>query len=476
MAGALVEGFDSSDAAALRLADVDLRPALEQRLFITLRDGRGLPAGRLSRAASRIAAATRPFALAGVGATRAWRVPPPGAAPLVVLVREAAHYRVLQQVEAELQAIARESLVLVRVGRAANVKPAHALAPRLADLLDPRRALHLLAFDARLRRVLRRATAAWDGLAGSGRADELRTIALGELGRVALGVAGLLSVADRWRPALMAAFDEIGTWARILPAVATARGIPSLDLPHAEAADVSAIRGVAYDRMAVYGPRAADVLQAAGYPRARVVEIGAPRFDPLVGGVAAGGAGPVGRRVVFAAQYVTGAMRPGVLAACYRAAVAAARAVGADELLIVPHPAEAPGTAQRLLDRESPPSGPAVRLAGPGGLYEALDGAWLLVTGWSNSVFEAAVAAIPALTVDPEGTSPVDFAADGLSLGATDEQSAAEAARTLLDESTRREAIQRARRVAEHRLGPLDGRASERAARLMLSMAREKPA
>jgi hypothetical protein len=472
MAGTLVRALADADPDILRFSGVDLQPALEQRLFITLRDGRALHAGRLARAATRAAAVARPLAAAGVGAARAWRVPPPGEGPLVVLVREAAHYPVLAQIEGELQEMGGESLTMVRVGRAAHAVPAHAIAPRLADLLMPRRALQLLAFEASVRRALARSTTGWGELVGTARASELRTIALGELGRIALGTAGLLSMADRWQPALLAAFDEIGTWARLLPAVARSRGIPSLDLPHAEAADVHAIRGVSYDRMAVYGPHAADVLAAADYPRESIVQIGAPRFDPLVRATAADPAPAATRRVVFAAQYVAGAMRPAVLAACYRAALAAAGAAGAAQLVLVPHPAEAPGTASRLVERHPAPDGVHVRLAPAGSLHEALRGTWLVVTGWSNSVFEAAVAGVPALTINPDGVAPVDFAADGLSLGATDEATAAAAARSLLDEAMRVATIDRARQVATERLGSLDGRASARAARLMLAMAR----
>jgi hypothetical protein len=71
--------------------------------------------------------------------------------------------------------------------------------------------------------------------------------------------------------------------------------------------------------------------------------------------------------------------------------------------------------------------------------------------------------------------APVDFAADGLAVGASDEASAARAAASLRDEETMRATVERAQAVATQRLGPLDGRASERAARLMLSLARGEP-
>jgi hypothetical protein len=314
-------------------------------------------------------------------------------------------------------------------------------------------------------------------MVGAERSAELRRIAVSEAARIALGAAGLLSVVRRWHPALLAAFDEIGTWARILPVVARRHGIPSLDLPHAEAADAEAIRGAAYDVMATYGPRATAVLRQAEVPAERIVEIGAPRFDPLVALTRArpdAGRSPQDRRIVFAAQYLTGAMTRPSLRDCYRAALAAADALGV-ALVVVPHPAEEPGTAADLVAEDGPDGQTEVLVAEPGDLHRRLIGAELLVTGWSNSVFEAAVAGVPAVTVNPGGIAPVDFAADGLSIGVTDADAAARAAHSLRDETTRRAVVRRARTVAEERLGALDGRASARAARLMLSMARGEP-
>jgi glycosyltransferase involved in cell wall biosynthesis len=283
----------------------------------------------------------------------------------------------------------------------------------------------------------------------------------------------VLSVVNRWEPALLAGLDEIGTWARLLPAAARRSAVPSLDLPHAEAADAVAIRGASYDCMATYGPRATEVLLAAGVERDSIVEIGAPRLDGLVRLVAQRTEAGPERRVVFAAQYVTGAMTAEALATCFDAAVAAAAAFDAAKLVVVPHPAEPPGTAASLVTGR-PDIGPSVRLA-DGGLHVEVTRAALLVTGWSNSVFEAAVAGIPAIAVNPGGVAPVDFGADGLALAAADAESAARVAAALRDEAARSAAVERARRVAAERLGPLDGRAAERAARLMLAVARGEP-
>jgi hypothetical protein len=472
-AGELVADLRQASAGATRFEGVDLAGAIEQQLFFAIREGRPADPNGVRRLTSSATATLRPAAAFGVG-LMAWRLPKPGRAPLVVLVREPTHYPVLAQIEAELQASAGEPLALVRVGRAAGVAPAHAVAPRLVELMDPPLAFRVSAYRRRVEAGLRAAAGAWALRVGEGRAAELRRLAGDEAGRIALGAAALLSVARRWRPRLLAAFDEIGTWARLLPEVARQDGIPSLDLPHAEAADPIAIRGAAYDCMATYGPRATAVLGEAGVTGERIVEIGAPRFDPLVRLMADAAGRPADRRVVFAAQYVTDRMTPEVHEACFRAALAAAAAFTASELAVVPHPAEPRGTAAGLVEGAREPPVP-VRLAADSGLHAEVAGAGLLITGWSNSVFEAAVAGIPAITVNPGGVAPVDFAADGLATGASDAASAARVAADLVDESTRDRAVARARQVAIQRLGPLDGRASERAARLMLALARGEP-
>jgi len=270
------------------------------------------------------------------------------------------------------------------------------------------------------------------------------------------------------------AFDEVGTWGRILPAVAARHGLASLDLPHAEVADADAVRGAGYDRLAVYGPRAATRLAEAGIDRGRIVVIGAPRFDALVGTggevdamVQPDAAGPV----VFAAQYVAGAMTAEGLRTCLSAAAAAAGALAPSDLVIVPHPAEPHGTIAALAAAQTLPPGVRLRIADDG-LHAALRGARLLVTGWSNSVFEAALLGVPSISVSPGGVAPVDFAAEGLAIGVSDAAEAARAAAALLDPAARAEAVRRARASLPEHLGPLDGRAAERAARLVRELER----
>ena len=64
-------------------------------------------------------------------------------------------------------------------------------------------------------------------------------------------------------------------------AVGRARGVPTLDLPHAETANAESLEGLDFDRIGVFGPRSATVLREAGFPAERIAEIGAPHFDEL---------------------------------------------------------------------------------------------------------------------------------------------------------------------------------------------------
>jgi hypothetical protein len=463
-ASLLVEVLTRRSPGLVEVDGIGIGTALEQQLFFALRDGPAMP-GPAGRLAADSAGLARLVAASAASTLSRLRSPAAGR-PMAVLVRDPIHYVVLTRLAAELSRLAGGTLVMLRVGRAAAVKPSGGLfAPRLAGLLDPSQVPNLALFQARVAARLRGATTTWP--------ESVRLVAERELPRIALGALALGSVARRWRPSLLVTLDEIGTWARLLPEVARRHGVPSLDLPHAEAADPAAIRGAGYDRMAVYGERAAAVLEEAGIGRERIVQIGAPRFDallanglPPLAAVTSHHAGP--RRVIHAAQYVTGAMTAAVMAECSRAALAVASAAAPAELVVVPHPADPNGSVLApALDHP----GVTVRTADRETLQDVLPGAWAMVTGWSNSVFEAAIAGVPSITVDPGGVAPVDFASAGLARGADGAAAAAEVAVSFLDEEVWQAAIGQAREALTAHIGPLDGCATHRAARLMLEMA-----
>ncbi len=111
------------------------------------------------------------------------------------------------------------------------------------------------------------------------------------------------TVVQAARPRVIAAYDEINAYARLLPVIARRHGTVSLDLPHAEVANPHAVAGAGYDWMAVFGSRASAVLQEGGIQPDRIVEVGAARFDALL---RQSGALPDSlRRIVMAAQYQT---------------------------------------------------------------------------------------------------------------------------------------------------------------------------
>jgi hypothetical protein len=462
----LVRTLAAAEPRLLALDRVDLAAALEQQIYFALRDAEvAAPKGH-PRVGDAITGA-RLLGATGLS-LGAWQVPAAGRAPIAILARDPTHYPVIRRLADQLRD-ASAATVVIRTGRAAgSPAPAGLLAPRLDRFVGPRQLPELWAFHARLLARLPSAARAWPGLVGQDAARLAARTVRRELPRIALGAEALSGAVRRLLPGLLVAFDEVGTWARLLPAVARRHELPSLDLPHAEASDAAAIRGAGYDRMAVYGPMAAGVLRSAGIPAGRVTEIGAPRFDTLVAaaGEAATAAEP--RRVVYAAQYPAGAMSAALLELCFDAAVAVAREAAAAELVVVPHPADARAPQQKAGTN----AGTAVRVASGDALHRELPGAWVMVTGWSNSVFEAAIAGVPSITVAPAGVAPVDFAAAGLALGATDPAAAAALARSLLDPAVRNAAVMRARATLPQRIGPLDGHATHRAAELVLRMAR----
>jgi hypothetical protein len=473
LVAALVAG--EGEASALRVDGIDLRSALEQQLFFALRDGRRAPSG-LRAALSARAAGLAQLAIAIAGAVMAGRLPDPGAGPVVALVREKVHVSALARIEDELRALTGQPIAILRVGRAARGAVAHGMAPPLWRFMSWAK-LQVLREHGRRLTALRAAPAAWADLLGSAaRAAELARIASVELRRIALGAAAMSAAVEAWRPSILVAFDEVGTWARILPAVARHHGIPSLDLPHAEAADAEAIAGAAYDRMAVYGPQAATVLRRAGIAAERIVEIGAPRFDVLADAVEAAEAAEAAQpapgglpRVVYAGQYPTEALSAEMVSNGLRTAIAMGASIGGAEIVAVPHPAEPANMLQRITDGMDMPAGVTLRVAA-GELHAMLPGAWLLVTCWSNSVLEAALLGVPALTVYPVGAAPVDFAADGLALFATGPGDVDGVAARLLDPVERGAVLDTSRAAVRERIAVDPGRASERAAQLIVEL------
>ena len=467
----LVAGIRATARSTLHVGGIGLASALEQALFYALRDG--------TFAEPRFPwvpqAARYPVRIARTAA--AWltrsNVADAPARPIAILVLAPVHELLVEPVIAELERRAAPPVVVLRAGISADAGYAGDRHASLSDFLSAawvaELARHQVALAARLRLP--------EDWPHSTRidAERLRAFIIFQLSVMALNAAQLDSAIARLRPRLFVALEEFGRWSRLVPAVARRHATPSLDLPHAEAADPVAMDRLEYDTIAVYGPRAEEVMIAGGNDPRRLVQIGPLRFDPLIGMMRdrpAASSSVRQRVVVFAGQPTSGRVTRELNVVAVRGALAAAAAVAPCELLVKPHPLERP--TDRLLFEEvlagyRLPADVTVRVVDDD-LHTVLPDSWLLVTGFSQSVFEAAISGVPAITVDASrGQVPVTFARDGLAIGATDPASAGEAARRLLANDERRAAVAQARRELERRIGPLDGRASQRAAELILA-------
>lgn len=461
----------------LSLDGIDLAPALEQHLFLGLREppeaGGGVPQpGPAERFGALLTSVSPALRWAVARREPALRVDEPARIGRgVVLVLAGVHCRIWAPIGKVISQRGHAPLVIVRAARFRD-EPSCEASVDLSSFLGISRAARL----ARLELSRAGATSAvirrWSETVPAGPAESLWFGARRALTRLTAQAANLQGMVERLHPPVLVAFSELSEWARVVSGVGRAHDIPTVDLPHAEAADPDRLRGLDYDRVGVFGSVAAQVLRAADFPDERIVEIGAPHFDELVALPA--GQPAKARRVVYASQFIGGLMTPTVKAATFRAAIAAAAAVGPAELVVKLHPVERDTVINDVL-RDPLPGGVSIRIAHSGGMREVLVGSWLLVTGWSNSVFEATLLGVPSITVNATGVAdPMRFAAEGMAVGATDERSAAFEARRFLDPPWRERALSRAHRVLATHLGPLDGRAAERAAELILSTAADR--
>jgi hypothetical protein len=462
-AAALVGSLRDAAPGLLTIDGVDLGSALEQALFGRLRrlalGTRPRPAARFVHVRSllRVMAATLPQRASG-----------PAAGDVVIVLLSPAQEQILAAMSDHL---ARRRLPAIFTIYTAHLRGRGAgrHSARLTQMLPRRRLPALERYTASIALRLRRATAPWQDVVSAERAPFLRDKAAELLPRLAIEALALNAVAERG-PALMGTFNEVARWSRLLPSAARRHGIPSLDIAHAEMADEIAIRGVDFDRYAVFGEQAAGVLRRAGVAAARIAPVGAPRFDQLIARHAGPPHMPTTRRIVFASQWLNGAMSRQVKRATLQIALDASSAAAPVEVIIRPHPIERDTIIDEVL-AEFKAAGVAARVERSGRLYDTLDGAWLLMTGWSNAVFEGLLSNVPALCINATGGSwPVPFVESGVALGAIDPESARRAVAGLTGEEEWLAALARGRAAAERHLGPLDGRAAERVADLIGEM------
>jgi len=474
LAAALTAEVAARTPGLLRVGGIDLAQALEHSLFTVLRqEASGSAAVPIRQTRSpnpavpfvRIARSVR-TAFAGARSQRA-DAPIGG---VLVLASASIHARLAGLVADELRDRHGPAVHLLATGPALEVSGRFASSGVLGTHLDGRWPWRLARHAAAVQRRAARGTAGWIELDAE-RADALRRILVATLPRLALRAAELGSTVASLRPSLLVAFNESGIWGRLLPAVARARGLPSLDLPHGEAADPWATVGIGYDLVAVYGPRARAVMRAAGVDDERIEEVGPLRFDPLIRAMAKVPVTPLlPRRIVFASQ-PAGPGRAVPLsekARILRVAISASRVAAPCEMLIRPHPTETDAVAAQVLAEAQLPNGVSVRIERDRDLHALLSEAWVLMTPFSQSVYEAAIAGVPSITIDLAGRpSPIPFAQEGIALGASDEPSAAATLTGLLDDAQRAEAVAHARAALAPHLGTLDGHAADRIAGLV---------
>jgi hypothetical protein len=464
-AASLVTRLRETEPEILALAGLDLGPALEQSLFGLLRHT-DLAAPH-ARRPTRLGALMRlTMGLAGgLGAPR------PAAGSVVAIGLSPAHPRILEPISDELVRRGTAEPFLVRAAKLDVVAAGRRFrGAGLSDLVDAEFVAPLIQHLRRLGRRLDGATRSWDEAWSPVSTEALRRGARDALARSGLEAACLLSIAAR-RPALMMSFNENGRWARLIPAAARRRGVLSLDVAHAEIVDAVAIQGADFDRFAVFGAYSASTLQEAGMDPGRVVQIGAPRFDQLIRRARKGDGRPE-RTIVVASQWLGGRMTAPVKRAMLEMIFEAASSVAPVQVVVRLHPLEVDSTVQETVASLPPQAGVASRVERDGDLYEALDGAWAMVTGWSNAVFEAALLGVPSICVNTTGGPlPLDLAGGIASEAGTAGQLTSRLGQ-LLDDRERGRALAAARDGLLPRLGPLDGHAAERAADLILEMIR----
>lgn len=463
LASALIAALPGGGARTLAWAGIDLTSSAEQILYVALRQPTLVavtgalswprPYARLAREAASIARNR-----SGSGSR----------ADVAVFVTQPVHAALFAPIASHLP---RDLIARVVDARTHN-RPSNRIASsdeRLVDHLDARMLPSLAAHAVSVQRALASVPAAWRNLVGEEESAALHSILRRGLPLVALDAARVITYVRRVRPSVIACFSESGQLARVVPAAAAAArlGTRVVDLPHAEAADPWGTIGAGYDAVAVYGPRAAMAMERAGIPPDRVTEIGPLRYDALL---SLPGVEPTEspKRIVLASQPgdpAKPAFHPDVKRAVLRAALAATAGLAPAELVIVPHPTENDTVTQDFLAGIEMPDRVQVRVERPLTLHDVLPGAWILITGASQSVFDAVLVGVPAITVNATGgDDPVTFAREGIAFGATSIDEATSLARRLRDPQRRRIAAAAARAAIGDRLGPLDGEAAARAA------------
>ncbi len=461
----LTENILEQSPELLFINGIELADSLEQALFSALRRSSGSSRGWRFHG---LLAVVR-LALAGIRGLRPGRRV---TGRVAVLVRVPIRNAVFLPIGAQLEQRGFGAAVHVGLRPWLHRKGMvdRDLGHQLAASMVPALAAHALAVSRTQFRLDR-----WLTIAPEARPSNLAAAVRGALPRLALEAAQLDSFVQRFQPVALVAFFEVGPWSRLIPAVGRARGVPTIDLPHAEANDPIGASGLRYDAIAASSPYSADMFRSVGIESDRVHEIGPLRYDTLVTAAAEAGheVADNPRRIIFASQPVL--ERVGFSEAdrerTYVAALVAAAAVAPSQLVVKPHPNEPLPALVRMVGTTDRPANVSVHVEVEKDLHELLlDKPWLLVTGSSQSVFESAIVGVPAISVNIGPDIPVTHAQEGFCLSASDHAEVRELTRTLLDETVRADALARSSSALRARFGELDGRAAVRAADLIQAL------
>ncbi len=408
--------------------------------------------------------------MAGVATLRRRRIPR-ASVDVMALVTQPIHATLFAPIERELMARGAHALVVDAATRRGRSVPGATV--RMADAVQPTAIPSLVSHAMATTSRFASPPEAWSTHLSDADADRLWLLLQRGLPILSVEASRIDGLLSRVRPRLVACFSESGQLARLAPAVGRTYDIPVVDLPHAEAADPWGSAGMGYDEVAVYGPRSTETMRLAGLATERIREVGPLRHDAVL---AAADAEPPDdpRHVLFAAQPTDEdhpALRSVIQRTAMEAAIAATARLRPAELVILPHPTQMHDGVQDLVRSIERPPGLVVRVERHRSLHALLPHAWLLVTASSQSVFDAVLAGVPAMTVTPTGVvDPVTFARDGIAIGVRSRDEAAAAAAQLLERANRNDLVARQRAALGDRIGPLDGRAAERAAEWLLEV------
>ena len=478
MARRLVASLDGERVLSLRHAGADLTLAAEHVLYTALRDPQ--PPATPWTARALLLGTGRPLRALWQARAR----PRLRETPVVALVTREVHATLFASVANALVDRGFPRPMVVTANTARRRDPGLSSADvDLSSMLPPGSLSPLVAYGAATAFILRRAPSGWLELVGPDDATRLTNVLRFALPRLALDVERLRGLLDAAHPRVVACFSESGLLARLAPtAAATIANRPLVvDMPHAEAADPWGTAGSGYDEVAVYGPEARSVMLEAGIPDERITIIGPLAADRLAARAASAPAVEP-RRVLYASQPVKAERRMLQADAKRRAIEAAMALAGAlrpAELVVVPHPTEPVADLRVLVAGVSPKGGVRARVEEDRRLHEMLPGSWVLVTISSQSVFEAVLSGVPAVTVNTtDEPDHVSFARNGIAIASGSAAEAAMIGARLSDADERARVVEAARRALGDRIGPIDGQAADRAAtwleRLALESARAR--